>query len=147
YRNIAVDANITSTGGAAVNLPADNTGTGVGTVSFGSGVQISTAGPVSIFYNPSANPAGSVVNTTSYVNPTENYSGKVTGGGTLTTYMLVNTVYDLQNIQNNLSYDYALGKDIDASATANWNGGTEFIPIGTYPSAFNGIFDGQGNTI
>jgi filamentous hemagglutinin family protein len=138
YRNIAVNANITNIDGAAV-LRADNTGTGVGTVSFGGGVQVAV-GVVSIFYNPSVNPAGSVVNTTSYVNPTENCGGK-----TLTCYMLVNTVYDLQNIQNNLSGIYALGKDIDASATTNWNSGAGFVPIGG--QSFTGQLNGQGSTI
>ena len=44
--------------------------------------------------------------------------------------MLVNTVYDLQNMQNYLSGAYALGRDIDASATASWNGGAGFAPVG-----------------
>ena len=147
YRNIVVGANITNTGGAAVILRADDTGTGVGTVSFGGGAQVSTAGPVSIFYNPSVNPAGSVVNTTSYVSPTENFTGDVTGGGTLTAYMLVNSVYDLQNVQNNLSGTYALGTNIDASATASWNGGAGFVPIGDRFDSFNGLFDGEGHVI
>ena len=46
--------------------------------------------------------------------------------------MLVNTVYDLQNMQNNMAGTYALGRDIDAGATASWNGGEGFAPIGTY---------------
>jgi hypothetical protein len=37
YRNIAVNADLTNTGGAAVTLRADNTGTGVGTVRVGAG--------------------------------------------------------------------------------------------------------------
>ena len=101
YRNIDVNASVTNTGGGAVNLRADNSGTGIGTVVFSGNGQISTSGAVNIFYNPSVNPAASVVNTTSYVSPTENFSGNVTGGATLTAYMLVNTVYDLQNVQNN----------------------------------------------
>jgi filamentous hemagglutinin family protein len=146
YRNVDVNANITNTSGAAaVNLRADNTGTGNGTVSFGESVHISTAGAVSIFYNPSVNPFGSVVNNTSYVSPTENFTGDVTGGGTFAAYMLVNTVYDLQNIQNNLSGTYSLGRNIDASATASWNGGTGFVPI--TGSGFTGLLDGHGWTI
>ena len=96
---------------------------------------------MSIFYNPSVNPAGSGVNNTSYVNPVEDFSGNVTGGGTLTAYMLVNTVYDLQNIKNNLSGNYALGKDIDASETASWNSGAGFVPL----SPFSGILTGQNS--
>ena len=131
YRNIAVNANITSTGGGGVVLRADNAGTGTGTVTFGGG-QVSTAGAVSIFYNPTGN--NSTLNATKYSAPTQtNFSGNVTGGATLNAYMLVNTVYDLQNMKNNLSGTYALGRDIDASATASWNGGAGFAPIGMPP--------------
>ena len=144
YRNIAVNANITSTGGGGVVLRADNAGTGTGTVTFGGG-QISTAGTVSIFYNPTG--SNSTVNATKYTAATQtNFSGNVTGGATLNTNMLVNTVFDLQNIQNNLAGVYALGRDIDASATASWNGGAGFTPVGGI-SLFTGTFDGQGQTI
>ena len=143
YNNVVVNASISNTGGANVILRADNTGTGSGTVIIGGDLgRVSTSGQVSVFYNPSVNPAGSIVNTTSYVNPVENYAGRVSGGGTLTAYMLVNTVYDLQNVQNNLGGTYALGRNIDASATVSWNSGAGFVPIGTN-LAFNGIFDGQ----
>ncbi len=126
YRDIAVNANLTSTGGAAVTLRADNTGTGVGTVSFGSGAQVSTAGAVSIFYNPS-----------SYTTPTS-YAGDITGGGTLTAYMLVNTFANLQAIDINLAGTYALGRDINADNMA---------PIGSTSTPFTGLLDGQGHTI
>ena len=62
-----------------------------------------TSGAVNIFYNPSDNPAGSAVNLGSYTNPT-NFSDNVTGGGTLTAYMLVNTLNDLQNIQTDSAF-------------------------------------------
>ena len=150
YRNVNVDANIASTKGGTVTLRADNTGTGVGTVTFGGGDKVSTSGAVAIFYNPSVNPAGSVVNGASYVNPTENFAGDVTGGAALTVYMLVNTVYDLQNVQNNLAANYALGTNIDATVTSGWNSGAGFAPIGSFSvpcNCFAGIFDGGGNTI
>ncbi len=149
YRNIAVNASIANNGSGNVTLRADNTGTGFGTASIGSGKTISTAGAVLIFYNPSVNPAGSVVNPTSYLNPTENFVG-ITAGGGFTAYMLVNTTYDLQNIQNNLTGTYALGKDLSANTTANWNSGTGFVPIGNDPTGLNsfaGILDGQSHRI
>jgi hypothetical protein len=93
-RSIAVNANITNTGGANVTLRADSGGTGVGTVAFAPRALISTSGAVSIYYNPSVNPAGGVVNALSYVNPAETFSGNVAGGASLTAYMLVNSVYD-----------------------------------------------------
>ena len=150
YRNIGLGAGarIASTGGGAVTLRADNTGDGVGTVSFAAGAGVATAGAVSIFYNPSVNPAGSGVNTTSYVNPTETYAANVSGGGALTAYMLVNTVNDLQNIQNNLTGTYALGADIDAGATSGWNAGAGFSPVGgNAEPQFTGTFEGNGHTI
>jgi len=144
YRNIAVNANIASTGGGGVVLRADNAGTGSGTVTFGGG-QVSTAGPVSIFYNPAGD--SSTVNSTKYIAPTQTgFSGNVTGGATLNAYMLVNTAFDLENMQNYLSGRYALGRDIDAGASASWNGGAGFAPVGG-SSAFTGTLDGQGKTI
>ncbi|KRR03807.1 hypothetical protein CQ10_17795 [Bradyrhizobium valentinum] len=144
YRNIAVNANIASTGGGGVVLRADNAGTGTGTVTFG-GSQISTAGTVSIFYNPTG--SSSTVNATKYSAPTQtNYSGNVAGGATLNTYMLVNTVYDLQNMNNNKAGTYALGRDIDAGITSGWNSGAGFDPIGAGTS-FTGNLNGQGHTI
>ena len=147
FRNVAINANITNTGGAAVNLRSDNTGTGVGTVSFGVSGAISTAGPVSIFYNPTSYIDPSTRSTTSG-NP---YSASIVGGGALTAYMLVNDVNQLQSIQTfgpvSLTGIYALGKDINASATASWNAGAGFVPIGDLSQNFSGVLDGQGRII
>lgn len=155
FRDVNVNALLTSTGGADVELRADSTGTGVGTVTFNGTGGISTAGEVEVFFNPSVNPAGSGVNLLSYTNPIEDYSGFVSGGGTLTPFMLVNSIHDLQNVQNNRAGTYALGRDIDASETATWNGGTGFVPIGHHTGSEAGtsglqtgaIFDGLDHRI
>ena len=145
YRNIAINSNIASSGGGGVMLRADNAGSGDGTVTFGGG-QISTAGAVSIFYNPTGD--SSTVNAVKYSAGTQtDFSGNVTGGATLNAHMLVNTVHDLQNVQNDLSGTYALGRDIDAAATASWNGGAGFAPIGLFTTPFTGSFDGQHHTV
>ncbi len=138
YRNVAINGNLTNTGGAGVTLRADSTGTGVGTVSFGAGIKISTAGTVSIFYNPVAPKVCECGN--KYEHPND-YSSYVTGGGTLTAYMLVNTFADLQLVganTNTLGGTYALSKDINADNMA---------PIGSAGSPFTGLLDGQGYTI
>ncbi len=130
YRNIAVNANVNISGqyGSLV-LRADSAGTGLGTVTFGSG---STAtGNVSIYYNPS-----------NYTSPTD-YSANEGSSTTLTAYMLVNTLQNLRDVSTNLSGTYALGKDLDASATA----GTSFVPIGDTANPFTGTLDGQGHVI
>ncbi|WP_310399888.1 two-partner secretion domain-containing protein [Paraburkholderia graminis] len=68
------------------------------------------------------------------------YNGLVTQ---ITGYQLVNSVTDLQNIQNNLAGNYALGKDIDGSNFA-------FVTLGVPPFfsvMFTGQFDGMWHTI
>jgi len=73
----------------------------------------------------------------STVNYTQNGSG----------WYEVENVSQLQCIgANGLSEDYVLIGDIDASGTNQWNGGAGFEPIAN-ESAFNGSFDGAGNTI
>jgi len=57
------------------------------------------------------------------------------------------TVQDLQNMQLNLAGSYTLANDIDASATATWNGGAGFVPVGTATSPFVGTFNGSGHVI
>lgn len=59
----------------------------------------------------------------------------------------IRTLDELQAMQNDLSDDYVLGCDIDASATADWNGGAGFAPIGNSTSLFTGTFEGSGHEI
>ncbi len=141
YNNINVNDALTNNGGGSLMLRADMNGLGAGTVTFaGSGhVTLTGGGSASIFYNP---PGG-------YTAPT-NYAGYFTGV-VPTAYMLVNNVNQLQNINSNLTGTYALGRDIDASATSGWNGGNGFVPIGndtSYPdNLFSGTFNGNYYTI
>jgi filamentous hemagglutinin family protein len=145
YNNILIGKNrtIASSGAGSLMLYADNTSKGSGRPAFNTGAQIamSGSGNLSIFYDP-----------ISYATPTD-FSANVTmSSGAFNPYMLVNTLNDLQNISTNLTGTYALGRDINASATAGWNSGAGFAPIGgsgpigpTGP--FLGIFDGEGHTI
>ncbi|WP_158498615.1 filamentous hemagglutinin N-terminal domain-containing protein [Martelella endophytica] len=138
YRNIAVKANLAGGAGSKIVLRADSGATGSGTVSFGSGITATADGGVSLYYNPA-----------SYSAPVD-YSANAGVGTTLTAYMLVNTLDNLQAINattSSLAGTYALGTDIDASATAGWNGGAGFEPIGNGSSQFTGTFDGEGHVI
>jgi filamentous hemagglutinin family protein len=135
YRNININQTISNSGGGSIELRSDNTATSTGTVTFGTNGQISGVSNVELFYNPS-----------SYTTPT-NYTSNVSGG-ILTSYMLVNDVNQLQAIQNNLNGTYALGKDIDASNTTGWNGGTGFHSIGyDFSNPFTGVLDGRLHSI
>jgi len=61
---------------------------------------------------------------------------------------LIHDVTELQNMNLDLTDDYELANDIDASATVGWNGGAGFIPVGNWPAPwFTGSFDGKGYTI
>lgn len=55
-------------------------------------------------------------------------------------------VTQLQAMENDLAADYELGRDIDASATVDWNGGAGFLPIGQ-AGAFTGQLDGKGHKV
>lgn len=59
----------------------------------------------------------------------------------------VSTVEELQAINNNMSGTYRLVQDIDATATAAWNDGAGFAPLGSYYQRFTGIFDGNGHVV
>jgi filamentous hemagglutinin family protein len=129
--NVNINASIAATGATAGLVIAPNTanggeaasGAGVYTLNNGSSITLSGA-------NPSLSIAGqayTVINTLGSQGST--------------------TATDLQGINGNLSGYYALGSNIGATATASWNSGAGFTPIGSPGAAFTGTFDGLGHTI
>ena len=54
---------------------------------------------------------------------------------------------DLQGINGNLTGNFVLGSNIDASTTSSWNSGAGFDPLGDDSNSFSGNFDGLGHTI
>lgn len=60
---------------------------------------------------------------------------------------VITDVTELQAMENDLTADYELFNNIDASATSGWNGGAGFDPIGKVATRFTGSFDGKGYTI
>jgi subtilisin-like proprotein convertase family protein len=69
------------------------------------------------------------------------------GGGTQNDPYIITNVYELQQIERDLTACYELASDIDASATKTWNNGYGFTPIGRYSVPFEGVFDGKGHVI
>ncbi|MCB2153707.1 hypothetical protein KQI84_02375 [bacterium] len=62
----------------------------------------------------------------------------------------IDSLAELDDIRNNLSWDYILTADIDASPTSDpgYNGGLGWEPIGADPmSPFRGVLDGDGFAI
>jgi filamentous hemagglutinin family protein len=123
-------ANTTLTLNAArnINVNADITATG------------NTAGLVLTPTAGAFNISNGAQITLSGANPTLTISGN--------NYTVINNVNTLQAMQNNVAGFYALGSDIDASATTGWNSGLGFKPVGTtFPNRFTGTFDGLGHVI
>lgn len=84
-----------------------------------------------------------------------NFSTKLGSDGVTKTYTVITALgsagsasqTDLQGMNGDITKNYALGSDIDASATATWNGGAGFDPIGSFNAHFSGTFAGLGHTI
>ena len=89
-----------------------------------------------------------------YLQAGDNFSTKLGKDVSASLYTVINdlglegstTGKDLQGINGGLAKNYVLGKDIDATTTANWETGQGFKPLGDY-SAFTGRFDGLGHSI
>ncbi|HET7359255.1 MAG TPA: GLUG motif-containing protein, partial [Rhodanobacteraceae bacterium] len=135
--NIYINADLTATGDHAGLVLMPNTtmdplypasGTGIYTIADGASITLSGAAPsLSIAGTPYT-----VINGLG-----------VEGDTSITT---------LQGMANNLDGHYALGTDIDASATSGWNSNGDgtfagFDPIGNSSAPFTGVFDGLGHTI
>ena len=85
----------------------------------------------------------------SLVNRARAFSGA--GSGTESEPYIITNINQLQEMNDDLRAWYALGNDIDATDTKNWNAGSGFIPVGTGnpygDEAFKGHFHGRGYTI
>lgn len=85
----------------------------------------------------------------------DHFSTKLGSDGAAVQYQVITSLgavgsltgTDLQGVNGNLTGNYVLGANIDASATSGWNGGAGFDPIGGNGTNFNGLFDGLGHTI
>jgi filamentous hemagglutinin family protein len=147
YRGIGFNPGvvISNTGSGNLTLRADNASTGTGTVTFSGANQINfsaSTGNVALLYDPTGgytSPApytSNVMTNSSWIAPANQ-----SVSSQFTAYMLVNNATNLQSISNE-SGTYALGQNLDASATAS----APFTPLGN-PTAFSGIFDGRGYSI
>ena len=155
-RSIAVNAPISNTSGGSLTLRSDMNGqctsgaANCGTVMFGAGgsVALSGGGRTDLYYNP-VTYANAATKSDATGNP---YSARISGP--MTAWMLVNDMgaaagagRGLQGLNTNLSGNYAMGQNIDASQTSSWNGGAGFTPIGNAAGSFTGSFDGLNHTI
>ena len=144
YRNVLLTTGTTvaNSGTGTLTLRADASAidNGGSVINNGSIDWSKSTGIVSALYdmNGSHTPGGLVSNP-AWSAPL--YSGLVQQ---ITAYQLVNSVTDLQNIANNLAGVYALGKNIDASATST---SIAFVSIGSATAPFTGQLDGMDHVI
>jgi hypothetical protein len=107
-------------------------------------IHIEGEGKVYIYYNP----IGKNDNNHKYYNP-YGYFKHVQPEVSVTSYMLVNNIKDLQDINRFLHGNYAISRDINAYDTKNWNNGKGFQPLTSNDKhiPFSGNFDGNDFTI
>ena len=144
FRNVTVApaTTIRNTGSGNLSLRADATGIDdEGSVTNRGSLDWSgSTGLVSSFYDMNGGYCpGTILSNSAWT--AMPYSGLVTQ---VTGYKLVNSLTDLQNVSLDLAGIYALGKDIDASATST---SVAFSSIGDATTPFSGQFDGMGHVI
>ena len=136
---------LTLTAQNSINVNAAMRGTGTATLALEYGQQAVAAGNNSV-YNVKAAidlPSGN------------SFSTKLGSDGTAIAYTVINSLgdmastsgLDLQGMRGNLTRNYALGGNIDASSSAGWNSNQGFAPVGNATSAFSGNFEGLGHEI
>lgn len=156
YRNININRSITASGTS-----------GKLALKFGQGTTNGVIGGVAATYN---------VNAPVNLKAGNNFSTQLGSTGTVKNYTVITSLgtagsttgTDLQGMNGNLSGNYVLGSNIDASATSGWNTGDGFAPVirvetipdtsprcvishicanRTQTTAFSGTFDGLGHSI
>ncbi|SDR52405.1 filamentous hemagglutinin family N-terminal domain-containing protein [Paraburkholderia fungorum] len=143
YHDVSVASGTTlaNQGTGNLNMRADATAidNGSSVVNNGTIDWSASTGNVSAFYDMNGTySAGSQLANAAWVPGA--YSGLVTQ---ITAYKLVNSLTDLKNVALDLGGNYALGADIDASASSNGS----YVPLGNAVTPFTGQFDGEGHTI
>ncbi|MCM2308405.1 MAG: filamentous hemagglutinin N-terminal domain-containing protein, partial [Sulfuritalea sp.] len=130
-RNIAINASLNGSGTASLALEY-----GLSLPQAGNPAKVTVNAPVSL-------PAGA------------NFSTRLGSDGSTVPYTVITslgaagstTAAELQGMNGGLAGRYALGANIDASATSGWNSGAGFVPVGNATTAFTGSFDGLGHSI
>lgn len=65
------------------------------------------------------------------------------GSGSESDPYVVTDVVELQAVEGDVEAAFALGSDIDASETSDWNDGAGLNPLGNFDARFTGSFDGH----
>ncbi len=115
----------------------------------------SSSAGLALEYNQGDGGGDYITNAPVNLSSTGSFATKDGSAGTVINWIIIDSLgsagstnsADLQGINGNLSGNYVLGADIDASATSSWNSGKGFAPLGGDTNPFTGSFDGLGHTI
>lgn len=73
----------------------------------------------------------------------ESILSEMDGSGSESDPYVVTDAVELQAVEGDVEAAFALGSDIDASQTSDWNDGAGFDPVGDFDATFTGSFDGR----
>jgi len=154
--NINVNAGINWGGGGSasqLNLNAQNS------ININTAMNGGSLAGLALQYAQGAYATSGALNINAPVNLSSNGSFSTTQGATTLNYTIVTSLGTADDVNTgaptlqgmaasgNLNTYFALGSNIDASATAGWNKGAGFTPIGNANAVFFGAFTGLGHTI
>jgi PGF-CTERM protein len=111
------------------------------TVTDGDGNTASSIVPITVISGDSGGDDGGFV---------EINTSDLSGAGTTSNPYLITNASELQAIEDDLDANYSIVSDIDATDTAEWNGGKGFTPIGENPftgDPFRGTIYGAGHNV
>ncbi|WP_025600063.1 two-partner secretion domain-containing protein [Burkholderia sp. WSM2230] len=147
YHDVSIAPGVTlaNSGSGNLTLRADASGidNGGSVINHGTLDWSASKGIISALYdmNGSYSPGTVLTNSAWTAAP---FSGLLTQA---TAYKLVNSLNGLQQISADLAGNYALGRDIDASASSGFPPAFTFTPLGDGAMPFTGQFDGMGHAI
>ncbi|MCV2359152.1 YDG domain-containing protein [Paucibacter sp. TC2R-5] len=133
--DVNVNASITAKGADAGLSIQANTANGADVASGNGSFKLGKGASINLPNVSASSTTALIIGNTSYT--VINSLGTAGDGSTLS----------LQGINGGLAGNYALGSDINAAATSNWNGGAGFAPIGDAVNPFSGNFNGLGHSI
>ena len=125
-------------GNININSVMNGTGTAGLVLKYGQGTANGVNGTTTATYN---------VNAAVNLATAGSFSTQLGSTGPTISYTIVDALGSAPALSSLLLGSYALGANIDASATSSLNGGAGFTPIGNAFTPFGGVLDGLGHTI
>ncbi|QLF93181.1 filamentous hemagglutinin N-terminal domain-containing protein [Pseudomonas sp. ABC1] len=137
--DIHVNAAVTWNAGTTLTLSAHNN------ITINAAITAEHAsGKVALEYGQASTDGGTAdysINAPINLQSGNNFSTRKGSTGSVISYTVVNDAAALQDMNNNLAGNYAVGSNIDLASITNWQ------PVGNYTNNFTGRLDGLGHTL